>query len=71
LGSLSLCFRKHLSLMAYCTIPVLNFPTFSTSSTLLRPLSRESWNCKPVIYMFPTFATSLLREILAAKGGTM
>jgi hypothetical protein len=25
LGSFSLCFRKHLRLMAYCTIPVLDF----------------------------------------------
>jgi len=49
LGSFSLCFRKHLSLMAYCTIPVLDFPTFSTSSALPRPLSREGWSCKPVI----------------------
>jgi hypothetical protein len=40
LGSFSLCFRKHISLMAYCTIPILDFPTFSTSSALPRPLSR-------------------------------
>jgi hypothetical protein len=57
LGSFSLCFRKHLSLTAYCTIPVLDHPTFSTSSALPPPLSRESWSCKPVNYMFPTFAT--------------
>jgi hypothetical protein len=38
-----ICFRKHLSLTAYCTIPVLDVPTFSTSSSLPRPLSRESW----------------------------
>jgi hypothetical protein len=45
----ALCFRKYLSLMAYCTIPVLDFPTFPTSSALPRPLSRETWSCKPVI----------------------
>jgi hypothetical protein len=28
LGSFSLCFRKHLSLMAYCTIPVLDLTNF-------------------------------------------
>jgi hypothetical protein len=33
------------------------------------PLSRESWSCKPVILMFPTFSTSRFREILAAKCG--
>jgi hypothetical protein len=67
LGSFSLCFWKHLSLMAYCTIPVLDFPTFSAISALPRPLSRENWSCIPVIYMFPTFGTSRLREILAAQ----
>jgi hypothetical protein len=35
----------------------------------LAPLSRGNWNCKPVIYMFPTFAAGRLREIIAAKGG--
>jgi hypothetical protein len=49
LGSFSLCFQKYLSFMAYCTIPVLDIPTFYTSSALPRPLSRESWSCKPVI----------------------
>jgi hypothetical protein len=49
LWSFSFCFRKHLSLMAYCTIPVLDFPTFHTSSALPRQLSRESWSCNPVI----------------------
>jgi hypothetical protein len=29
--------------------PVLDIPTFSTSTALPRPLSRESWSCKPVI----------------------
>jgi hypothetical protein len=67
LGSFSLCFRKHLSLMAYWTIPVLDPTTFSTSSALPRPLSRESWSCNLVIQMFPTFTTSRFREILAAK----
>jgi hypothetical protein len=40
--------------------PVLDFSTFPTSSALPRPLSRESWSCNPVIYKFPTFATSRL-----------
>jgi hypothetical protein len=35
--------------MSYCTIPVLDFPLFSTISALPRPLSRKSWSCKPVI----------------------
>jgi hypothetical protein len=48
LGSFTLCFRKHLSLMAYCTIPVLDIPTFSTSSALPLPIRRERWSCKPV-----------------------
>jgi hypothetical protein len=29
--------------------PILDFPTFSTSSVLPCPLSRESWSCNPVI----------------------
>jgi hypothetical protein len=49
--------------------PRIGLPNFSNSSALPRPLSREVWNFKPVIYMFPTFATSRLREIIAAKGG--
>jgi hypothetical protein len=49
LGSFSLCFRKHPILMAYCIIPLLDIPTFSTSSALPRPLSRESCSCNPVI----------------------
>jgi hypothetical protein len=67
LGSFSLCFRKHLRLMAYFTIPVLDIPTFSTSSVLPRTLSRESWSCKPVIWIFKTFVACHLREILVAK----
>jgi hypothetical protein len=51
--------------------PVFDFPTFSTSFTLPHPLSRESWSFNPVIYMFPTFVTSCLQEILAAKCGIM
>jgi hypothetical protein len=47
--------------------PRIGLPTFSASSALTRALSRESWSCKPVIYMSPTFATSRLREILAAE----
>jgi hypothetical protein len=41
-------------------------PALSTSSALLRPLSRESWSCRPIILDFlPTFTTSRLQEILA------
>jgi hypothetical protein len=29
--------------------PVLDLPTFFTSSALPRPLSKESWSCNPVI----------------------
>jgi hypothetical protein len=57
--------------MAYCTFPVLDVPTFSTTSTLPRLIGREGWSCIPVIYMFSTFATSRLREILADRGGNM
>jgi hypothetical protein len=47
-------------------------PTLSTSSTLSRPLSRESWSYRPIILNFLlTFTTSRLQEILAAKGGTV
>jgi hypothetical protein len=69
-GSFSLCLRKYLSLMAYCAIPVLDVQTFSISSALSRPLSRESWSCNFTFFL-PTFATSRLQEILAAKVGTM
>jgi hypothetical protein len=36
--------------MAYCTIHLLDVPTFFTSSALPRPLSRENWRCNPVIF---------------------
>jgi hypothetical protein len=29
--------------------PVLDVPTFSISSALPRPLSRENWSCNPLI----------------------
>jgi hypothetical protein len=48
-GPSAYAFRKHLSLMTYHTNPVLDFPTFSASSVLPRPLSRGSWSYKPVI----------------------
>jgi hypothetical protein len=48
LGSFSLCFLNHVSLMAYCTIIVLDIPTLCTSLALPRHLSRESWSCNPV-----------------------
>jgi hypothetical protein len=44
---------------------------FAHSSALPRPLSWESWSCKPIILDFSTFATGRLREILAARGGTI
>jgi hypothetical protein len=63
--------RSNSALWFIALSPILDFTTFSTSSALSRPLSREIWSYNPVIQMFPTFATSRLRDILAAKGGTM
>jgi hypothetical protein len=37
------------ALSLFVLSPVLDIPTFSTSSALPRPLSKESWNCRPVI----------------------
>jgi hypothetical protein len=47
--------------------PRIGLPTFPTSSALPRSLIIESWSCEPVIPIFPTFATSRLREIIVAN----
>jgi hypothetical protein len=51
--------------------PCIGIQTFSSSSALPRPLNRESLSRNRVIQMFPTFATSRLRQILPATGGIM